>query len=188
MRRLEARHVDQLDAAGRQTIDEYLLADGEGERLESRARHARDSEGTIRERLEIERTTGEGQAIREVTATIVDRAGNGEALTATESKRGRPIFTKIVIGLGLAAAAIGAASLIDPRGRLDLTVHTTPLGARVYFDGVLQPATTPVLIRDLEPGRTYQLRLEADGHQPAIRLLAAPDEGGHLSVQVLLTP
>ena len=47
-----------------------------------------------------------------------------------------------------------------------LQVTSSPSGARVVFDGQALSQSTPAEI-EIEPGREYRLRIEADGYEPA---------------------
>jgi hypothetical protein len=81
-----------------------------------------------------------------------------------------------LIAVGIACLATMAYFLIPliAGSSQHLTIRTTPVGATVYVDEKLQEGTTPLTIRGLEPGISYQIRLEREGYEPISREVRLP--------------
>ena len=60
----------------------------------------------------------------------------------------------------------------DPR----LTIKTEPEGATVRVNGAVQTGRTPLTIRGLTPGVTYQVQLERAGYQNVRQDVKLPSE------------
>jgi len=81
----------------------------------------------------------------------------------------------LLFGVGLLVLAVTAGAVTrlvlapDRPPPAELEVRSVPEGARVFLDGRQVPGLTPVqkeAFGNLEPGRTYSLRVELEGHDP----------------------
>ncbi|MBK6684348.1 MAG: protein kinase [Deltaproteobacteria bacterium] len=108
-----------------------------------------------------------------------------------ERGRGRRVWVGVLVAM-LVAAALSAAGyfvlpLLRRPGEPHLTIKTTPPGAQVLVDGVLQQGQTPLNITGLKPGTQYEIRLEMNGFEPASQTIVVP-AGRPLIWQTALRP
>ena len=108
-----------------------------------------------------------------------------------ERGRGKRLWLGILAAILIAAALSAAAYFVLPMLRRPaephLTIKTTPAGAQVLVDGVLQQGHTPLNITGLKPGTQYEIRLEMSGYEPASQTIVVP-EGRPLIWQTALRP
>lgn len=85
--------------------------------------------------------------------------------------------------LSMAGLAYLALPLILGPDGPQLSIKSTPPGARIFVDGRLQEGSTPLTLTGLEPGRNYEIRIEREGYEPVSRALRVPE-----NKQVLVWP
>lgn len=108
-----------------------------------------------------------------------------------ERGRGKRVWVGVLVALLIAAALTAAGYFVLPMlrrpGEPHLTIKTTPPGAQVLVDGVLQQGQTPLNITGLKPGTQYEIRLEKSGFEPASQTIVVP-AGRPLIWQTALRP
>lgn len=108
-----------------------------------------------------------------------------------ERGRGKRVWLGVLAAVLIAAALSTAAYFVLPLlrrpGEPHLTIKTTPPGAQVLVDGVLQQGQTPLNITGLKPGTQYEIRLEMSGYEPASQTIVVP-AGRPLIWQTALRP
>jgi serine/threonine protein kinase len=90
--------------------------------------------------------------------------------------------------VGLTAVAYLAMPLLLGRGGPQLSLKSTPAGAKVYVDGALQSGLTPLTLSGLSPKVTYDVRLEKDGFLPVTKSVTLDDSKKVLVVPITLQP
>lgn len=122
---------------------------------------------------------------RQETAQIHHRLATGVIRRVEELYRQRPhivgggLSAVAVVLLGLSAwmlwapdadeeewdaDVVGEETDFDGDAEINLPVSTTPANARVYLDGEMQ-GKTPLSLDSLQPGQSYSLRFEREGHE-----------------------
>jgi serine/threonine protein kinase len=98
---------------------------------------------------------------------------------------------RFLIALAAVLAAIAVAGVVfvaspflqrDPQ----LTVRTTPDGAEIYLNGQLQPAKTPATLGGVQPGASYELRLELAGYEGVAKTVIIPKSTPRVLVTIPL--
>jgi serine/threonine-protein kinase len=66
---------------------------------------------------------------------------------------------------------------------IDLPISSTPTGAKVVLDGTTR-GRTPYTLSGLEPGRSYELALEREGHTPETRTITPSKETDPITIDL----
>ncbi len=85
-----------------------------------------------------------------------------------------PDHDDVVRDVELDEGARTALQLALPARSREVTIRTVPAGARLYRDGELVAASTPTKV-SLQADEFYQLRVERNGFQPAVRNIGPDD-------------
>ena len=118
-----------------------------------------------------------------VTAHDAPQARPAVRQVATSAQARRSNAPLIVVAALLAVAII--VILVQPRGTeapavaptATVAVFSSPAGAAVVLDGAPLADVTPMSLTGIEPGRTYELQLRLDGHEPLTETLSVETAG-----------
>jgi eukaryotic-like serine/threonine-protein kinase len=69
-----------------------------------------------------------------------------------------------------------------------IRVESVPPGADVFLDGQHVPGRTPLTIEKVPTGARHEVRVELAKHKPAVESVDVGDDGGTMSLQVVLPP
>ena len=114
----------------------------------------------------------------------------GAALHGGRARRSWLLWAMIVLLLVLATAGATVGFLIgtDPwSSKTSLTVSSTPTGATIYLDGKELYDKTPVVVRQIKPGRPHWLVVTKDGFRTTTRRFKI-ERAQHLRITVDLKP
>jgi serine/threonine-protein kinase len=104
------------------------------------------------------------------------------------------VFALIVIGVAAYIVIYTRAPAPVPVKRGQLTIASSPQGARVFVDSKLVtdstgvPILTPLTVKQLEYGQTYQLKLDLEGYRSTERPMLMADESNGREVGFQLDP
>ncbi len=87
----------------------------------------------------------------------------------------------------VAVSAVVTLVLYKTRGP-SLEIITDPPGARVFMDDQLLVGETPLKLSKIQAGRTYRIRIVAEGHAEQVRMVAMPNQPSKVSFKLEKSP
>lgn len=111
-----------------------------------------------------------------VTGTVAPSSRPAVRQVATSAPRPRNNAPFIALAALLALALVvvltqlGGSAVEEPASapRATVAVFSSPAGASVLLDGEPLADVTPMSLEGIEPGRTYEIELRLDGHDPLV--------------------